>query len=76
MIVRIGRKIKLIVFHVRVRVVDRVNCLSRSGVQPEMERLLRENPTLKAQARVFVLGSMSEWGAQLWIRATQFSHTC
>ena len=42
-------------YHVLIRIVDRVSRLPRGGVQPEGERLLRENLALKAQVRALVL---------------------
>ncbi|RMG26464.1 MAG: hypothetical protein D6724_01775, partial [Armatimonadetes bacterium] len=42
-------------YHVLIRIVDRVSRLPRSDVQPEVERLLRENLALKAQVRALVL---------------------
>lgn len=58
------RTIQFLVFHALVRVVDRVSRLPRSGVQPEVERLLRENLALKAQVRALVLELKSERGSR------------
>ena len=37
---------QLLVYHLLIVVVDRVSRLPRSGVQPEVERILRENLAL------------------------------
>jgi len=42
----VAHTIQFLVFHALVRVVDRVSRLPRGGVQPEVERLLRENLAL------------------------------
>jgi len=55
---------QLVVFHTLVLVVDRVSRLPRSGVQPEVERILRENLALKAQVRALVLELKSERGSR------------
>jgi transposase len=60
----IGRTIEFLVYHLLVHVVDRVSRLPRSGVQPEVERILRENLALKAQVRALVLELKSERGAR------------
>lgn len=64
MFVLIGHTFQFLVFHALVRVVDRVSRLPRSGVQPEVERLLRENLALKAQVRALVLELKAERGAR------------
>ena len=64
MLALIGHTIQFLVFHALVRVVDRVSRLPRSGVQPKVERLLRENPALKAQVRALVLDLKSERGSR------------
>jgi len=69
---------QFLVYHLLIVVVDRVSRLPRSGVQPEVERLLREN-ALKAQVRALVLELKSERGARpkvsLRTRAAQvFAH--
>jgi len=55
---------QFLVYHLLIVVVDRVSRLPRSGVQPEVERLLRENLALKAQVRALVLELKSERGAR------------
>ena len=60
----ISQTTQFLVFHVLIRVVDRVSRLPRSGVQPEVERLLRENLALKAQVRALVLELKAERGAR------------
>lgn len=55
---------QFLVYRLLIVVVDRVSRLPRSGVQPEVERLLRENPALKAQVRALVLEHKSERGAR------------
>ncbi len=55
---------QFLVFHGLVRVVDRVSRLPRGGVQPEVERLLRENLALKAQVRALVLELKRERGSR------------
>ena len=70
---------QFLVYHLLIVVVDRVSRLPRSGVQPEVERLLRENLALKAQVRALVLELKSERGARpkvsLRTRAAQvFAH--
>jgi len=60
----IAHTFQFLVFHALVRVVDRVSRLPRSGVQPEIERLLRENLALKAQVRALVLELKSERGSR------------
>jgi hypothetical protein len=52
------------VYHLLIVVVDGVRRLPRSGVQPEVERLLRDNLALKAQVRALVLELKSERGAR------------
>jgi hypothetical protein len=47
--------IEFLVFHFLILVVDRISRLPRSGVQPEVGRILRENLALKAQIRALVL---------------------
>ncbi len=64
MLALIGHTIQFLVFHVVVRVVDRVSRLPRSGVQPEVERILRENLALKAQVRALVLELKSTRGTR------------
>lgn len=64
MLALIGHTTQFLVFHALVRVVDRVSRLPRSGVQPEVERLLRENLALKAQVRALVLELKSQRGAR------------
>jgi hypothetical protein len=39
---------QFLVYHLLIVVVDRVSRPPRSGVQPEVERILRENLALKA----------------------------
>jgi putative component of toxin-antitoxin plasmid stabilization module len=51
-------------YHLLIVVVDRITRLPRSGVQPEVERILRENLALKAQVRALVLELKSERGAR------------
>ncbi len=58
------RSVQFLVFHALVRIVDRVSRLPRSGVQPEVERLLRENLALKAQVRALVLELKRERGSR------------
>jgi len=60
----IAHTIQFLVFHLLIRVVDRVSRLPRSGMQPEVERLLRENLALKAQVRTLVLELKSERGGR------------
>jgi len=55
---------QFLVYHLLIVVVDRVSRLPRSGVQPEVERLLRENLALKAQVRALVLELKSERGSR------------
>ena len=55
---------QFLVYHLLIVVVDRVSRLPRSGVQPEVERLLRENLGLKAQVHALVLELKSERGAR------------
>jgi transposase len=55
---------QFLVYHLLIVVVDRVSRLPRSGVQPEVERILRENLALKAQVRALVLELKSERGAR------------
>ncbi len=64
MIGLIHHSIQFLVFHALVRVVDRVSRLPRGGVQPEVERLLRENLALKAQIRALVLELKRERGSR------------
>lgn len=64
MLALIGRTLQFLVFHALIRGVDRVSRLPRSGVQPEVERLLRENLALKAQVRALVLELKSERGSR------------
>ena len=64
MLALIAHTFQFLVFHALVRVVDRVSRLPRSGVQPEIERLLRENLALKAQVRALVLELKSERGSR------------
>jgi len=52
------------VYHLLIVIVDRVSRLPRSGVQPEVERILRENLALEAQVRALVLELKSERGAR------------
>lgn len=54
----------LLVYHLLIVVVDRVSRLPRSGVQPEVERILSENLALKAQVRALVLELKSERPAE------------
>ncbi|OGQ95961.1 MAG: hypothetical protein A2284_11510 [Deltaproteobacteria bacterium RIFOXYA12_FULL_61_11] len=58
------RSLQFFVYHLLIVVVDRVSRLPRSGVQPEVERILRENLALKAQVRALVLELKSERGAR------------
>lgn len=51
MLALVGHTAQFLVFDGLIRVVDRVSRLPRSGVQPEVARLLRENLALKAQVR-------------------------
>ena len=60
----ISHTIQFLVFHALISVVDRVSRLPRGGVQPEVERLLRENLALKAQVRALVLELKSERGTR------------
>ena len=46
---------QFLVYHALISVTDRASRLPRSGVQPEVARLLRENLALKAQIRALVL---------------------
>jgi transposase len=55
---------QFLVYHLLILVVDRVSRLPRSGVQPEVERILRENLALKAQVRALVLELKSERGSR------------
>ncbi len=55
---------QFLVYHLLIVVVDRVSRLPRSGVQPEVERILHENLALKAQVRALVLELKSERGAR------------
>ena len=64
MLALISHTIQFLVFHALVRLVECVSRLPRSGVQPEVERLLRENLALKAQVRTLVLELKSERGAR------------
>lgn len=47
--------LEFLVFHILIRFVDRISRLPRSGVQPEVGRILNENLALKAQIRALVL---------------------
>lgn len=58
------RSLQFLIFHVLISIVDRVSRLPRSGVQPEVERILRENLALKAQVRALVLELKSERGSR------------
>jgi len=58
------KTLEFLVFHLLIHIVDRVSRLPRSGVQPEVERILRENLALKAQVRALVLELKSERGAR------------
>jgi len=58
------RTLEFFVFHILINAVDRVSRLPRSGVQPEVERILRENLALKAQVRALVLELKSERGSR------------
>lgn len=51
---------RLLVYHLLTVVVDRTSRRPRSGVQPEVEKLLRENLALKAQVCALVLELKSE----------------
>lgn len=64
MLAFISYTLQFVVFHILVRVVDRISRLPRSGVQPEVERILRENLALKAQVRALVLELKSERGSR------------
>ena len=70
----IFKTIQFTLYHLLIVVVDRISRLPRSGVQPEVERILRENPALKAQVRTLVLELKSERGTQPEPR--RFSPTC
>jgi hypothetical protein len=56
--------IEFLVFHLLILFVDRISELPRSGVQPEVGRILRENLALKAQIRVVVLELKEERGTK------------
>lgn len=58
------KTLEFLVFHLLIHIVDRVSRLPRSGVQPEVERILLENLALKAQVRALVLELKSERGAR------------
>lgn len=58
------RMMQFLMLHAMIRVVDSVSRLPRGGVQPEVERLLRENLALKAQVRALVLELKSERGSR------------
>jgi len=60
----ISYTIQFLTYHALVRVVDHVSRLPRDGVQPEVQRLLRENLALKAQVRALVLELKSAQGAR------------
>ena len=60
----IAHATQFVAYHAVIRVVDRVSRLPRGGVQPEVERLLRENLALKAQVRALVLELKSERGSR------------
>lgn len=64
MLALIARTLEFLVYHALVYVVDRVSRLPRSGVPPEVERILRENLALKAQVRALVLDLKSERGTR------------
>lgn len=53
----IGRTIQFLLHHVLVHAVDRISRLPRSGVQTEVERILRESLALKAHPRRDVIGT-------------------
>ena len=55
MLALVGRTCQFLFLRTVVGVVDRVSRLPPSGVQPEIERRLRENLALKAQVRAVVL---------------------
>lgn len=58
------KTIQFLVYHLLTVVVDRASRRPRSGVQPEVERLLRENVALKAQVCALVLELKSERGSR------------
>jgi len=60
----ISHTIQFLVFHALICVVDRVSRLPRGGMQPEVERFLRENLALKAQVRALVLDLKRERGTR------------
>ena len=62
MLALVSRTIQFLVLHALICIVDRVSRLPRGGVQPEVERLLRENLALKAQVRALVLELKRERG--------------
>ncbi len=64
MLALIGRTAQFLAYHAVIRVVDRVSRLPRSGVQPEVERILRENLALKAQVSALTLELKSERGSR------------
>jgi hypothetical protein len=58
------KTIQFTLYHLLIVVVDRITRLPRSGVQPEVERILRENLALKAHVRALVLELKSARGAR------------
>ena len=60
----ISRTAQFLVYHAVIRVVDRVSRLPRSGMQPEVERILRENLALKAQVRALTLELKTKRGTR------------
>ena len=63
MLALIGRTAQFLVYHAVVRIVDRVSRLPRSGMQPEVERILRENLALKAQVQALTLELKTDRGS-------------
>lgn len=64
MLALIAHTIQFLVYHLLISIVDRISRLPRSGVQPEVERILRENLALKAQVRALLLELKSERGSR------------
>ena len=60
----VTKTIQFTLYHLMIVVVDRITRLPRSGVQPEVERILRENLALKAQVRALVLELKSDRGTR------------
>ncbi len=58
------KTIQFILFHLLIIVVDGISRLLRSGVQPEVGRILRENLALKAQVWALVIELKSSRGSR------------